>query len=130
MFLSTSKINLIPQINTNKTKEKCRQKYCTKHTFSRSELPHGVGVSISNIHSPVFRCSNVMRHVKVLPKREADVRGEPLFEFFMKRQKNKAKHTTKQQAYVLHQRNNNFHQTNSRLRRIMPSFSGHSLCQA
>lgn len=70
------------------------QEYCQQHTFSQGELPDSVGVSISNVHGPVSGRSNIVRHVKVLPREEAHTRGgEPLLEFFGKRWENKAKHT-------------------------------------
>jgi hypothetical protein len=53
-----------------KTEGKHRQWYCKKHTFSQCELPHSVCVNISNIHSSIFRCNNIMRHVKMLWKYE------------------------------------------------------------
>lgn len=49
-----------------------------RHTFSQGELPDGVGVSVSDVHGPVSRRSNIVRHVKVLPEEEAHTRGVSL----------------------------------------------------
>ena len=60
--------NFFRMFLSNKTEGKHGQQLCKSLTLSQGELPHGVGVSVSNKHGPIFRRSDVMRHVKVLPK--------------------------------------------------------------
>lgn len=48
------------------------------HTFGQGELPHSFGLRVPNIHSPVFRSNDIMRHVKVLEGTETRVRPRGL----------------------------------------------------